>query len=114
MKKVFFFVFLLVLIAGTAAAVDRGHVYIYGTVDDLGDQETILSGVDEPQRTVRNKTITISGTTYILDPKCEVMIVYQDKGASHKRPARQHDIRRGDSVAAKTIGTTIYAVEIAR
>jgi hypothetical protein len=114
MKKVFFFVFLLVLIAGTAAAVDRGHVYIYGTVDDLGDQETVLSGVDEPLRTVRNRTITISGTTYVLDPKCEVVIVYEERGAAHKRPARQSDIRRGDSVAAKKIGTSIYAVEITR
>lgn len=114
MKKIILSVFFLVLIAGAAAAIDRGHVYIYGTVDDLGDQETVVSGVDEPQRTVRDKTITISGTTYVLDPKCEVVIVYQDKGAFHKRSARQYDIRRGDSVAAKKIGTTIYAVEIAR
>ena len=75
MKKVFLFVFLLVLITGTAAAVDRGHVYIYGIVDDLGEQETVVSGIDEPLRTVRDKTITISGTTYVLDPKCTVVIV---------------------------------------
>ncbi|NJD56959.1 MAG: hypothetical protein FIA94_11225 [Nitrospirae bacterium] len=114
MKKIILSVFLLALVAGNASAIDRGGVYVYGIVDDLGDQETVVSGVEEPQRTVRNKTVTISGTTYVLDPKCEVVIVYQERGAAHKRPARQSDIRRGDSVAAKKIGTTISAVEIAR
>ena len=114
MKKIILSVFFLVLIGGAAAAIDRGHVYIYGTVDDVGDQETVVSGVDEPQRTVRDKTITISGTTYTLDPKCQVMIVYEERGAAHTRLARQSDIRRGDTVAAKKTGPTIYSVEITR
>ena len=112
MKKAMFIMFLIALIAGSAHAYDRGQTYIRGIISDIGDTEVVLSGVDEPLRAERLKTITLDGFTYTVDPKCRVAIHYLDKGAYHERAGRFNDLRRGISVYARKVGNSINEILI--
>ena len=112
MKKAVLFIFLFVMTAAAADAYDRGHTYIRGTISDMGDTEVVLSGVDEPLRTERLKTITLDGSTYTVDPKCRVAIQYEEKGAYHEREGRLYDLRRGISVYARKVGNVINEILI--
>ena len=112
MKKTVLSIFLVVMIAGAADAYDRGHTYIRGIISDMGDAEVMLSGVDEPLRTERLKTITLDGSTYTIDPKCRVAIQYFEKGAYHERAGRFYDLRRGISVYARKIGNVVNEILI--
>ena len=112
MKKAVLLIVLVVMIAGAAGAYDRGHTYIRGIISDMGDTEVVLSGVDEPLRTERLKTITLDGSTYTVDPKCRIAIQYFDKGAYHEREGRLYDLRRGLSVYARKVGNVVNEILI--
>ena len=94
-KSILLIILLLMTISTISHALDRGHVYINGTVDAVG-----------------RDTITISGVTYSIDPQCQVVFQYKENGAVYKKPARLSSINRGDSVYAKKIATILYEIEI--
>lgn len=112
MKKALIALFIIGLLSGMVSALDRGHVYIAGVVSDIGETEVMLSGVDEPRRTERLKTITLDGATYTVDPKCRVAIQYRENGAYYEKAGRFYDLRRGSSVHVKKIGTTVTEILI--
>lgn len=112
MKKALLALVIITLVSGMAFAVDRGHVYITGIISDIGDAEIMLSGVDEPRRTERLKTITLDGATYTVDPKCRIAIQYREKGAYYEKAGRFYDLRRGSSVYVKKIGTVVSEILI--
>lgn len=80
---------------GISAAYDRGHVYIGGRVD-------YISG----------NSITVSGVDYTIDSTCKVVITFKERDSFHERPARLSDVRRGDPVYVKKIGTVLYEINI--
>lgn len=104
MKKTVSFIVLLLVMLGIAHSFDRGHVYIRGIVSDINEKEEVLSGEDEPLKTRKLKSITVSGLTYLVDPKCKVLLQYYEKNAYHERAVRFYDLRAGDSVYVKVIG----------
>lgn len=99
MKRTLFFLALvpLLLVWGVAQAYDSGHSYIYGRVTS-----------------VAGNTITLEDYTYIIDPKCKVVIAFKEHDSFHERPARVNDIVLGDTVTAKKIANTLYEVMIER
>ena len=82
-------------LTGISIAYDRGHVYIGGRVD-------YISGT----------SITVSGVDYTIDSTCKVVITYKERDSFHERPARLSDVRRGDPVYVKKIGTVLYEINI--
>lgn len=111
MKKALLLLFIIAIVSGgLASAYDRGHVYITGVISDIGETEVMLSGVDEPRRTERLRTITLDGATYTVDPKCRIAIQYRENGAYHEKAGRFYDLRRGSSVYVKKIGSTISEI----
>ena len=87
----------LFLFSGVAVAFYDGHVYINGIVDSIGSD-----------------TISISGHTYRIDPKCRVVIQYKENGAFNERPAKLWEVSTGNSVTAKKIGNILYEIMIER
>lgn len=101
MKKKFFITIATVMVIsafyGISAAYDRGHVYIGGRVDNIS-----------------GNSITVSGITYTIDTTCKVVIMYKERNSFHERPARISDVRQGDPVYVKKIGTVLYEINIER
>jgi len=87
----------LFLFSGTAVAYYDGHVYINGIVDSIGPD-----------------TISISGHTYKIDPKCRVVIQYKDHNSFHEKPAKLWEVSTGNSVTAKRVGNILYEIMIER
>ena len=112
MKRAVLLILLVTVFLGAAHAYDRGHTYVRGIISDIGDDEVVLSGEDEPLRTQKVKTITIDGSTYTVDPTCRVAIQYKDKGAYHEKEAHFYNVRRGNSVYAKKVGNVITEILI--
>ena len=80
-----------------AVAYYDGHVYINGIVDSIGSD-----------------TISISGHTYTIAPKCRVVIQYKNHNSFYEKPAKLWEVSTGNSVTAKKVGNILYEIMIER
>ncbi len=104
--------FILIIFSSISSALDRGHVYISGRVDDIGDRTEVVSDESGRETYVSFKALTVSGVAYKIEPNCRVAIQYKERDIFHEKPVNISDIRRGDSVYIKKIGDIVYEVLI--
>lgn len=98
MKRTLFPIVVAVLLVwGVAQAYDSGHSYINGRV-------TSIAGA----------AIAIEYANYTIDPKCRVVIIFNENDSFHERPARLSEINQGDTITAKKIANTLYEIMIER
>lgn len=88
------FIFLFFFV-NTSFAYDSGHVYINGIINSINASN-----------------ITISHSTYRIDKKCKIIILYKENNSFHEKQGRFSNINIGDSVTAKMIGGILYEIII--